>query len=189
MQQRRLTMSTMKVPGRKRLLVSATFYCCQLTIGYMLMLVIMIYSGALFLATVLGLVLGHVLFNAKDAVYPMVAVDDPKGDNHKPVPVGDCQCEDGGACTCGIEGVDGIALEDQHAAGGKSSACCCMDDYDDDDDNDDAEKANTTFSSVASPNTVQTRQTTSSVTVGNNNVGADVPEGITPCCQFDNDAM
>jgi hypothetical protein len=64
-----------------------------------------------------------------------------------------------------------------------------MDDYDDDDDDNDAEKANTTFSSVASPNTVQTRQTTSSVTVGNNNVGADVPEGITPCCQFDNDTM
>lgn len=71
-QQRRKYMATMGA-GRKRLLFSATFYGIQLTIGYMLMLVIMIYSGALFISTVSGLVFGHVFFNAKDAIWPLKA--------------------------------------------------------------------------------------------------------------------
>jgi hypothetical protein len=69
-QQRRKVMAIMTA-GRKRLVVSATFYGVQLTIGYMLMLVIMIYAGALFIATILGLVIGHVLFNAQDAIWPL----------------------------------------------------------------------------------------------------------------------
>ncbi|KAG7338660.1 Ctr copper transporter family protein [Nitzschia inconspicua] len=69
-QQRRKFMGTMAA-GHKRLLYSAIFYGIQLTIGYMLMLVIMIYSGALFISTVLGLVLGHVFFNAQDAIWPL----------------------------------------------------------------------------------------------------------------------
>jgi hypothetical protein len=71
-QQRRKVMGAMGA-GRKRLVVSATFYGIQLTIGYMLMLIIMIYSGALFMATVLGLVSGHVFFNASDAIWPLQA--------------------------------------------------------------------------------------------------------------------
>lgn len=69
-QQRRKHMNEVAA-GRQRLLFSATFYGIQLTIGYMLMLVIMIYSGAMFIATVMGLVLGHVFFNAKDAIWPL----------------------------------------------------------------------------------------------------------------------
>jgi hypothetical protein len=55
-------------PGYRRLATSALFYALQLTMGYLLMLVVMIYSGPLFLCTILGIVGGHVLFNAKDAV-------------------------------------------------------------------------------------------------------------------------
>lgn len=69
-QQRRKYMAMMGA-GRNRLIFSAVFYGIQLTIGYMLMLVIMIYSGALFISTVMGLVLGHVFFNAKDAIWPL----------------------------------------------------------------------------------------------------------------------
>ena len=37
----------------------------------MLMLIIMIYSGVLFVAVILGLVTGHVFFNAMDAIWPI----------------------------------------------------------------------------------------------------------------------
>lgn len=69
-QQRRKAAAFMK-PGTKRLLASAAFYGVQLSIGYVLMLIIMIYSVVLFFAVVLGLVIGHALFNAKDAVWPI----------------------------------------------------------------------------------------------------------------------
>lgn len=69
-QQRRKAMVGME-EGITRLVTSAVFYGVQLTIGYVLMLIIMIYSGVLFLAVILGLVIGHILFNARDAVWPI----------------------------------------------------------------------------------------------------------------------
>jgi hypothetical protein len=54
--------------GYYRLAVSAAFYGVQLTFGYVIMLVVMTYSIPLFLCCVLGLVSGHVLFNAQDAL-------------------------------------------------------------------------------------------------------------------------
>lgn len=54
--------------GTKRLLISSAFYGLQLTMGYLIMLVVMTYSMPLFLCCVVGLVIGHVLFNAKDAI-------------------------------------------------------------------------------------------------------------------------
>jgi hypothetical protein len=64
---RRLVVTMMK-PGYYRLAASAFLYGLQLTMGYLLMLIIMTYSGPLFLCVVLGLVGGHVLYNAKDAL-------------------------------------------------------------------------------------------------------------------------
>ena len=69
-QQRRKAMAIME-GGTSRLVASAAFYGIQLSIGYVLMLVIMIYSGLLFLSVILGLVLGHVMFNARDAIWPI----------------------------------------------------------------------------------------------------------------------
>lgn len=69
-QQRRKVMTLMG-SGINRLLVSAIFYGVQLSIGYLLMLIIMIYSGVLFLAVISGLVTGHILFNSKDAIWPI----------------------------------------------------------------------------------------------------------------------
>jgi len=70
-QQRRKVMVYMSESTKNRLLVSAAFYGVQISIGYLLMLIIMIYSGVLFLAVILGLVTGHILFNAKDAIWPI----------------------------------------------------------------------------------------------------------------------
>jgi Ctr copper transporter family len=65
-----LTMKKKQAVGpNQRLLVSATYYGAQLTMGYMIMLVVMTYSGVLFFCSVLGLVCGHVIFNAKDALW------------------------------------------------------------------------------------------------------------------------
>ena len=69
-QQRRKVMAYME-SGTYRLFVSALFYGIQLSVGYLLMLIIMIYSFVLFMAVILGLVSGHILFNAKDAIWPI----------------------------------------------------------------------------------------------------------------------
>lgn len=55
-------------PGYQRLCVSASFYALQLTMGYSIMLIVMIYSIPLFLSVVAGIVAGHVLFSAQDAL-------------------------------------------------------------------------------------------------------------------------
>jgi hypothetical protein len=146
-QQRRRVMAGMG-PGRKRLLVSAAFYGTQLTVGYMLMLVIMIYAGVLFLATVLGLVSGHVLFNAQDAIWPLKDTNETKY-----VAPDKDKSED-----------DGIII-DEAQVDDTNGACCCAGANidDDDDDDDDPETARAPSSGRA----------------------AVVPEGITPCCQFD----
>jgi Ctr copper transporter family len=61
--------------GWKRLGLSATIYGFQLTMGYFAMLVVMTYSGPLFMCVVLGLVFGHIAFNAKDVA---LALNDAK---------------------------------------------------------------------------------------------------------------
>ena len=65
---RRMVMSSMGA-SYKRLAASAMFYGLQLTIGYFAMLVVMTFSGPLFMCIILGIVGGHILFNAKDAVF------------------------------------------------------------------------------------------------------------------------
>lgn len=62
---RRDIVQTMPVSW-KRLGVSSTIYGMQLMMGYLLMLVVMTYSAPLFLSVIIGLMLGHIVFNAKD---------------------------------------------------------------------------------------------------------------------------
>ena len=50
--------------GWKRLSVSTLFYGLQLTLGYFIMLVVMTYSGPLFMCVIFGLMGGHAMFNA-----------------------------------------------------------------------------------------------------------------------------
>lgn len=54
--------------GWKRLAASTLFYGLQLTMGYLIMLVVMTYSGPLFMCVVLGLMGGHAMFNARSMV-------------------------------------------------------------------------------------------------------------------------
>eukprot|EP00977_Amphora_coffeiformis_P017380 scaffold5612_cov150-Amphora_coffeaeformis.AAC.6 len=54
--------------GMARLGVGSVFYGLQLTFGYFIMLVVMTYSGVLFLCCVGGLVLGNMLFNGSDGL-------------------------------------------------------------------------------------------------------------------------
>lgn len=68
--QRRRVIAKRLEPGYGRLCVSACLYGVQLTMGYTIMLVVMIYSIPLFLSVVVGIVGGHVLFSAQDAVVP-----------------------------------------------------------------------------------------------------------------------
>lgn len=63
--QRRALFQNMQA-GPGRLGIGSILYGLQLTVGYFAMLVVMTYSGVLFLCTVIGLVLGNMLFNAKD---------------------------------------------------------------------------------------------------------------------------
>lgn len=50
--------------GWKRVAASTSFYGLQLTMGYTIMLVIMTYSGPLFMCAIIGLMGGHAVFNA-----------------------------------------------------------------------------------------------------------------------------
>ncbi|KAL7514166.1 hypothetical protein ACHAXN_013268 [Cyclotella atomus] len=54
-------------PGRRRLVLSVLVYGLQLTMGYFIMLVIMTYSGPLFVSVVGGMMMGHATFNAQDS--------------------------------------------------------------------------------------------------------------------------
>merc|ERR1719375_284950 len=54
-------------PGNLRLFLSVVVYGLQLSMGYFIMLIIMTYSGPLFICTVGGLMIGHVVFNAQDS--------------------------------------------------------------------------------------------------------------------------
>lgn len=52
--------------GIKKILASAFLYGSQLTLSYLIMLVIMTYSGPLFISVILGLVIGHTVFHWND---------------------------------------------------------------------------------------------------------------------------
>lgn len=54
--------------SRRRLVMSAFLYGCQLTLGYMLMLIVMSYSGPLVLSVITGLVSGHMIWSYTEAV-------------------------------------------------------------------------------------------------------------------------
>lgn len=150
---RRFTIDGMAA-GPKRLAVSATFYCLQLSMGYMLMLVVMIYSGPLFISVIAGLVGGHVLFNAKDALVPLS--NRAAANNNAPncassaspcVPKCEAFCsttKDGGTDVC-------CSSDDklEEASEDPGPPCCCT----------------AAAPEIAAPSL------------------RDVPEGSTPCCQ------
>lgn len=67
--------------GHKNFVVfSGLLYGTQLTVGYLVMLVIMMYSGPLFICVIAGLILGHMAFNVKLKSPPPAAMSANKGD-------------------------------------------------------------------------------------------------------------
>lgn len=65
--QRRRTVTGMPI-GWYRLFVSTFFYGLQLSMGYMIMLVVMTFSGPLFLSVVLGFMIGHIACNVPEVL-------------------------------------------------------------------------------------------------------------------------
>lgn len=55
-------------PGALRLCMSSLVYGLQLAMGYLIMLVVMTYSGPLFICCLAGMMLGHAFFNAQDSL-------------------------------------------------------------------------------------------------------------------------
>jgi len=49
--------------GKKKMFLSASLYGAQLTISYLIMLLVMSYSGPLFISVVFGLMIGHLVSN------------------------------------------------------------------------------------------------------------------------------
>jgi hypothetical protein len=152
---RRFTIDGMAA-GPKRLAVSATFYCLQLSMGYMIMLVVMIYSGPLFISVIGGLVGGHVLFNAKDALAPL-----PNRTAPKKAP--NC-ASSASPCVPNCEAFCNPAKD------GATDACCSSDDKLEED----TEDLDPPCCCAAPPDAVAPT---------NNASLRDVPEGSTPCCQ------
>ena len=100
--------------GWKRLLASGFMYGTQLTLGYLLMLVVMTYSGPLFMCVILGLVAGHVVMNA-----PALLKVKPKYKKPDEAETGCCggaEEEDGGCCG---------AKEEGGCCGAKEDGGCC----------------------------------------------------------------
>eukprot|EP00566_Odontella_aurita_P004557 CAMPEP_0113533452 /NCGR_PEP_ID=MMETSP0015_2-20120614/4614_1 /TAXON_ID=2838 /ORGANISM="Odontella" /LENGTH=781 /DNA_ID=CAMNT_0000432509 /DNA_START=155 /DNA_END=2500 /DNA_ORIENTATION=- /assembly_acc=CAM_ASM_000160 len=66
-------------PGWTRLAASAGLYGLQLTTGYLVMLLVMTYSGPLFICVILGLMLGHSFFNYQSLVSSKKDAPIPEG--------------------------------------------------------------------------------------------------------------
>ncbi|KAL3927954.1 MAG: hypothetical protein SGBAC_012865 [Bacillariaceae sp.] len=104
-------------PGISRLLASAGFYALQLTMGYLVMLIVMTYSIPLFLCCISGLVLGHVVFNARDALLnrESISADDGVEDDSARVQ------DDEGGCGCHEEKQ---SFSNTSTEGTQAQSCC-----------------------------------------------------------------
>lgn len=193
-QQRRKMMEGLE-SGTKRLLVSGVMYGVQLTIGYMIMLIIMIYSGVLFLAVILGLVTGHVFFNAMDAVWPAYgrsSSSSQSSSSHNSIIIdddnalieldeknkdGDENCDDPNCC-------DSIPGDGPRTKVCKSEDCLnrCACDIKSYGSLDDVlvEEGGTSASSEAKLEQANDDNAANKKTTKNR---SNVPEGLTPCCQ------
>lgn len=103
------------------------FYGLQLTMGYFLMLVIMTYSGPLFMCVIFGLMGGHVLFNAKDAFFPLKTTAAVK----EAAP--DCDCdEEGHKESCWLKGNKVDSKSGNSTSEEGKSSCCMVSNQDED---------------------------------------------------------
>eukprot|EP00934_Nitzschia_sp_Nitz4_P007267 Nitzschia sp. Nitz4//scaffold21_size171442//9870//12079//NITZ4_002138-RA/size171442-augustus-gene-0.198-mRNA-1//-1//CDS//3329542342//7257//frame0 len=153
--------------GTSRLVASSAFYGLQLTLGYIIMLVIMTYSIPLCMCVVLGFVSGHILFNAQDSLLSTkpqtIAIGANKGMAATTKLNGSSISDSGEKChpsCCGAK----MDPEASHSCCGAKEAeeaphsCCGI-----------KEVEEAPHSCCASKDKLPDNQ--------------GVPEGITPCCQ------
>lgn len=126
--QRRKLFKRMKA-GTARLGMGSAFYGVQLTLGYFIMLIVMTYSGVLFLCCVAGLVLGNVMFNGHDG---LLATASPSSGRRASVPTQDLNEGLPNPCLCADDKTDAVAGESA-AGGGEPHPCCRNGDGDEDD--------------------------------------------------------
>lgn len=122
-QQRRITVQKFDA-GYRRLAVSACFYGIQLSMGYTIMLVVMIYSIPLFISVVLGIVGGHICFSAPDAIFKSTAaapadITTERSDKLSDCPEASCNGVDKEEPTR----VMGYSSHTEHVPGFASTAC------------------------------------------------------------------
>ncbi|KAL7472922.1 hypothetical protein ACHAXS_013304 [Conticribra weissflogii] len=142
--------------GYRRLFCSAFAYGVQLAMGYFIMLVIMTYSGPLFVSTVAGMMIGHVLFNAQDSLVKKMEKKQDKVETEMKAAVGN---EDS-------SGFQNETIKICPKAGSdddEEMECCCC-------ENDQEEKLE--------------EETPGAVKVGSKVNKDRIPEGATPCCQY-----
>ena len=163
-------------PGVRRLFLSAMVYGIQLSMGYFIMLVIMTYSGPLFVSTVGGMMLGHVLFNAQDSLAKMwIEKKEPEaGDN--------CEGNGGvGMVSTGsrnalqvTEREDGLS---SNAGSGYQNGGSNGNYYHDEDE----VEAGGCCSMMSSP---KNETNSDGVVTEKSSLKDHIPEGATPCCQY-----
>jgi len=124
-----------KVPvGWKRLASSTVLYGTQITLGYFVMLVVMTYSGPLFLCVVIGLMIGHVGTNHKRLLESSSSPSSSSGEDVIPPSDGITPCCQYDVGTEGKEntGTAASSSQDENSSGdlfldeeGKGASECC----------------------------------------------------------------
>ncbi|KAL7520410.1 hypothetical protein ACHAWX_005135 [Stephanocyclus meneghinianus] len=150
-------------PGRRRLILSVLVYGLQLTMGYFVMLVVMTYSGPLFVCTVGGMMLGHTLFNAQDS---FVKWRDERQAAKNDQEAGDVTGEFGATERASTElpnSYHNINTTSQNA-----------------NDDDDEAEFTTGCCGLASRSPVEKPFGATE----NTKLKDSIPEGVTPCCQY-----
>ena len=153
-------------PGHRRLLLSTTIYGLQLAMGYLIMLVIMTYSGPLFISTVGGMMLGHMLFNAQDSLarqwrekYNQAEMMNGRDTTYRTDMNGDSSLEANSLFVRrGTNSNTELMNSYQHGRGGGE------------------------VEDIASPPVVLERE--KFPPTENTNLRSDVADGATPCCQY-----
>jgi hypothetical protein len=122
--------------------------------GYFIMLVIMTYSGPLFISTVLGMMFGHILFNAQDSMVR-------RWSEKKKVETGEGISIHSGAGKNGAISSTDLGCSSYQNGG---SDCPCY-----------ADEAESSVGLKSPPETFATESTKLKEHVG---------DGATPCCQY-----
>lgn len=143
-------------PGKLRLCMSALMYGVQLSMGYFIMLVIMTYSGPLFICTVGGMMLGHICFNAQDSFAKQWIEKKSKKESEEVAAASEDECNVGGTS---LSNTELGSYQNGDNDGSIENGCC----------------GTASAKSPPEQNGVATEKT--KLTEG-------VADGATPCCQY-----